>query len=51
MNKTSIFCESATEIVSIQENYFQQSNFAEFSGIGTFSEPRVPHNKRTKFQC
>ena len=35
------FSESGMEVVSIQENYFHESSFAEFSTIESFSEPMV----------
>ena len=35
------FSESGMEVISIQENYFCESNFAEFSTIENFSEPMM----------
>ena len=35
------FFESCMEVVSIQENYFCESTYAEFSAIGNIREPGV----------
>ena len=36
-----LFSESGMEVVSIQENYFRNSSFKEFSLIEKICEPRV----------